>query len=1110
MSQDTIYKSIAMRFASHGIIARDATDTAPQSTYLNLANCEEREENAMSTRYGSQIVSRDPYTLIGLGQNYYFDDPIHTLSRLKYGSATWRYAGSGENLYRRAGDTPGAYALISNILSGQRFSSVVNTCAQSAIPYLFIADQQAMLKDSGTDSPQLWGILPPNQTANTTEYAPQILLVDGFNSDTFDYDLVNVSGFSPVSIGTMVSSASEAVNDFRQYQISSGIFSAFNGVLATYEDGLQSLMFNPYSNPNPSQISGVGIGPSLNGSESNFVMTGYRGTVGENTVGTISKTVSLDFNQNNQVTDDDLIGIAMQLSDPSAVTGIKLMFDINNSGYSSSYYYKSISPAYYQSGIDGNTDAYETAADQILANTLGLISGSTTSSNSDSIISQLQTSTANTGPDAWSTIYNRRGDFLAVGNAGNPGFDWASITGWRIEVTTTSNASVAIAVNGLYLQWGFGPSSYGGVGYDYRYTYQNINTGTESNASPIQYFDEKYGFVASYTAPIVLRQAFNVTGLYSNDPQVTHVNIYRRGGTFSKNWFYLDQIPNIPGGSFAYKDILPDITLEESSGLQLDNDPPVTSSLEIPIVTSLSEPSVPPGTSPYSQFVPQLILVAQATATFFPGQIVDIGTPQNLEQVKVVTGGTGSFFGVMRLKHAPGEPVYVFSTPAVQCDLTEVAYNKQWVAGDKNNPNFLYYSKPGYPESFGPQNYIRVGTPDSNIMAVINWRGTLYVATQTSWFQIIDGAPPYAQPTGSTHGLVSKHGWTQTEGAIWYEAIDGIREFRGSDGAYRTLLVEWLYQGVQKTPVPLVDRSQLDNVSMAYQNNQVYALYAGMDGTNHRLIFNLSYGGRIRNDNVSATTMFYEKDTNALLYGKPLNGRYVIVQDRIGDYDDGGWAAQGPPLKDPIAMVVQTPFQDAGSPHNPKQWNMVEIDANTQGQDLNVFLDFEDTNQSISLGVVNTKFRDKVDLKVEEGFGQDAYRCSLRLQGDFSVAPVIYQSEIHVAVLAEVTNSFDCYWIKFGTDESKLIKQGYWDFTSTTPITVGLYADGDEVNPYFTFILAPAPNRAVVRVRYPALLMRTFRAVAVCDTGYQFWNAPRVEWKRMQEGSSFAVGELVT
>lgn len=1103
---DTQYQPKPFVFASRGIVARYADDRMPPGSYLNLQGCYERSEEAMSSRYGNRIINRDP-DITGDGVNYYFDDPVNTISRLKYNADVWRYAGVGTDLYRRTGDTQGQYISIATGLSGLPFGSASTNCFASSQPYLFMADGNLMLKDSGTGTPTKWGITPPNEPANVTEYGPQILLIDDFAGSSGAYTTVNVSGWSPVSIGAVTAATASAVNDFVQYGTVTGITAAFNGALATNAESVEGVIFNIYSTPNPPQFSAIGVTGTLTATADTFTLVGIGGSVAANTIGSVGKTVALDLSQNNQVTDDDLIGIAMQLSDPAGISEIKVMFDVNNSGYTSSYYYKSISPAYYQSGITGSTTAYETASNQILALSLGLLAGSTVAQPPNGIVSQLQSSTANTGQDAWSTIYSRRGDFVPVGNAGENGFDWASVTGWKIEVTTTTDSSVSFAVNGLYLQWGAGPSSFGGVGYDYRYIYFNANTQTPSNPSSIQFFSRQFGFVASYAAPIVLRQAFNVTGVFSSDPQVTHVRIYRRGGFMNENWFYVDQIPNVTaGGFFSYKDIIPDASLLQSDILQLDNDPPITSSLQNPIVTTLTAADTSPGTSPYDQFAPQTITTANAN-TFLPNQLVVIGTPQNLEQVRVVTGGVGTFTATLRLTHGVGEQVQVFSIPEQPCDLVTLAYGQLWVAGDPNNPHFLYYSKPGYPENFSPAAYIPVGSPSSPIMAVINFRGTLLVATLTTWYQISPGNPPYAQPTGSTHGLVSKTGWTHAESAIWYEAIDGIREFRGSDGPYRSLPIEWVFQDVPLTPLPLLDRSAIGNVCMGFLNNTIYAGYKSLDGKQYRVVWDTNYS-RWRNDDVPATAMYLEEDTNTLLFAKAVAGGYAICQDRVGDYDDGGWVA-GQLTKTPINMNLQAPYEDLGAPHFPKNWNTVEVDANTAGQDMVVVLNFDEGIVPLTIGTINTTTRKKIQLKVNAGFGQESYKCSPQITADVLKAPILYQMNVYAGMLAASRTSLDTYWIDMGQEQSKFVKQCYFDYTSTTPITISIYADGSSI-PYYTYTLPAAPDRSDIRVRFPALKLRKFRMIVLSDEPMQMWRSPRCEWKLCTYGGSYALYEVTT
>ena len=852
MPKDTTYQSLPFVFASRGIVARFIQDQAPPQTYLNLDGALEREENSMSSTYGTVIINRDPDGTSG-GVNYLLPNNLVSLSRLVNTTNSFRYAADVAGLlYRRMGDSQGPYTQIAANLSGQPFTAVTNTCFASSIPYLFVADAAMMLKDNGSGTPSQIGIDPPWLTANFTPYAPKVLIIN---------DFLSASGLNPVSttpspgsIGAIVSGAlTEGINNFTHYlQIVSGGSLAFDGVFGVPTTGPSTLalLFDVYGQPSQPQFSGFSVeGGAIVGGANTFTMKYVGGTVAASTFASIGKTQSLDLSQDNQVTDDDLIVLTMMVSAPQNVQEVRILFDVNLSGFTN-YYLKSISPQNYQGGITGATDPLTTLANEVYQDGLanGTVDLGTTSAPQVRVFSrtlpgdvppsggggagvkpQLTPANMSTGAGAWITVYIRRGDFLPVGLAGQTNQTWANITEWKIDIITNAGGSTDWAFNALYLQWGAGPSSFGGIGYDYRYTYFNFAPGTESNGSPIAAIDPQYGYVETLGPLIVLRQPVNVQGQYSPDPQVTHVQLYRRGGTFGGNWYYLDRFPNVTGGGFfSYKDVIPDLSLEQSDVLVLDNDVPVTSTLPNPIYTTLRvAPTQPGAVSVYWFFGPIQIQVTDSTAVFTPGQIVDIGNPYNLEQVTVQQGGTGQFYAVLRLIHQAGEPVQVFSTPAMPVDLVELAYGQMWWAGDPNNPHFLYYSKEGYPENCGPQNYIPVSQPNDPITILVNFRGTLYAATLTTWYVIVGGGgqTPYAQPTGSKHGCVAKHGFTKTESAIWYQAIDGIREFRGADGAYRSLPIEWIYRNNPLSLIPLVDLTQLSSVTMAYWQNYVYCSY---------------------------------------------------------------------------------------------------------------------------------------------------------------------------------------------------------------------------------------------------------------------------------------------
>jgi hypothetical protein len=395
-------------------------------------------------------------------------------------------------------------------------------------------------------------------------------------------------------------------------------------------------------------------------------------------------------------------------------------------------------------------------------------------------------------------------------------------------------------------------------------------------------------------------------------------------------------------------------------------------------------------------------------------------------------------------------------------------------------------------------------------MIVVNQRGTLFVGTLgDTWWQIFPGNPPYAQTTGSKHGPAASFGWGGAENEIWFVSLDGIRTFRGVDGPYRSLPIEWLWRDNPLTPVPLIDTTQLSQIIGAYSNNTaIFAYPDSNQGMWHRLLYDSQYQ-RWRNDDVWVTAMYLESDTNTLLYSKPLGipgvgFGYVIVYDSYAqDYDDGGWSVTGTLIQTPIPFNLQTPYLDLGAPNNQKQFNILALDVNPNGQTITPVLLFDDNNGTVSpvtpspstfTGAVRNKF----EFQVNSGLGQAAYRISLKLTGAVTAAPVLYQAELYAAVLADSRSSFDTYWVKFGTDESKLVKQGYFDYTTLdgNSITVALYADG-AATPYFTFTLPANATRSEVpmRVRFPAQMLRLFRLIAASSGSFQFWSPVQLEWK---------------
>jgi len=893
----------------------------------------------------------------------------------------------------------------------------------------------------------------------------------------------------------------------------------------TYSSIPNACVVNNFYSLSISQMSAWGFNEWVPPTVTSFPFGCWSGEVtGASATGTVGNTVALDLSLNDQVTDSDLIVLTLAVSEPQNVEQIQLQFFVGDG--TDNYYSAFISPAYYQGSLVGQETAYDATQNQILADALGLITGQTPGTTA----AQLQPTNISTGAGSWQACLIPRGNFLPVGLAGTAGLDWSNITSWQLTVTTNANttpsAGVTFSCNGLYLQWGYGPSSFAGVGYDWRQTYYNANTGTESSPSPEMQYNQQYGYLASTTAPFFLRQAAQVTGQYSSDPQVTHVRLYRRGGILASNWFQSVQAPNITGGGqFLLKDVIGDAYLEQAQPLALDNDPPVTSNLVTPIQTTLAAGTTLSSLSSiYSTFFPQIVTVTQSDAVFVPNMLAEIGNANNLEVVAVIVGGTGQFTAILRLEHNQGEPVSVQATPRQACSLCALSnqggVTQVWLAGDPNNPHYLYYSKPGYPENFSPANYIAVSAPDDPIMAVINWRGTIVVGTTKTWYIIVGGAKPYPQPTGAAHGMASSS-WTLVEGEIIYLSQDGLRAFSGADGQYMTLPVEWMFRASPATIVPKLNPDSYSSTVLCQYQNQVYFGFTSAsnsvstgNGAIYRLRFDSEYK-RFGLDDVPATAMLWEQDTNALLVGKQISATaYAVVQDWVGDYDDGGWNAEGTALiQTPIHLISQTPYHDLGKPHFPKQWNMLEGDYNTEGQDITTTLWFNtEPTTSLALPSANTGTqRQKVQYQIpsttaSNSQGVQAYAMSIQHDMYVTVAPTFYQEDMYAVVLADYRTSWDTYWQ--GTEGDLLgiePKNVYCDYTATAQLVVSIFADGNDATPYYIddFTLIPQANRSVVRVQLPARKGRLWRIIITSSQPFQLWAPVRVEVKQLQEGSGF-------
>lgn len=594
----------------------------------------------------------------------------------------------------------------------------------------------------------------------------------------------------------------------------------------------------------------------------------------------------------------------------------------------------------------------------------------------------------------------------------------------------------------------------------------------------------------------VQQQGIEVRVQPSPDPQVTHWNLYRRGGSLTQAWYFVAQIPI---GTLAYIDVLADSLIEINNQLQVDSDAPVTSLLPTPLDSTVS---VTAGGS-LVNMGPGPTTVQLASGTVYPNQVVtiDTGALQETCYVQSVAGSNVTLY-LQFLHGTSPTPSMPFSTQITATqrtntpmNLSAIAFDQAFLAGDPNNPHVLYYSQTYAPETFPQENSLEVGTPDAPIMALVVLRGFLYVFTTKTVWQIFggQGAPPVAVPTGVMHGMAASWAWAAAENIVYYLSYDGLYAFTGSGSNYLTQNTEWIWTSRTETNgvIPVLAPAQKANVFAAYGNHELFVAYVDSNGVTHRQVAHDVYM-RWRNDDQSTgniTAMFFEQDTGQLIVGKDDGMVYI---DRINDFDSGGWSSSGQ-IMNPIAFTLQTPQLDLQVPKAYKNFNECTVDATLPtGLVVTVTAIFDSLATVISLGTMTgTGSRTQYQLNIEDGDGYRSLNMGLKLTGSTVSQAVFHETHIRAVIEAEERQSYDSYKLDFGSASFKFVKQGWFVYAAPDPagIEMAIYLDDNPIPSYiFTLPQTPIANtRTTMKVRFPALKFRIIRLVGTSDSPFQMY-----------------------
>jgi hypothetical protein len=1054
MAQEQRFNNYAYICSNRGLVALYANDRLPDHTYSDLTNLEIRQENAISMRFG-----HTPLTAGATG-NVPLDGAVLSLGRLMGLQQAWRYAKTSAGTLYRGDGAPFEAAPWTAIANGlnpsNRTSFVQTTTPFSSNPFLLVADSNLMLKDDGTTNTP-WGYPFPAEPTGATPF----IYFDNYPAGGHVYDRgewfitpgsYNITGASAVSTtlnsisGTVESTSNNCwIIPFNLTTPTAAPLGFFVGLLASDRGGLFLEQLDvtgagTATNPVTAAVAYCspfqGAAPPPVGAIINIYSPTVEVAITAAGVASVSPTATFIPPWNlgfPSNTQGYAVRLQANVNDPTAVDHIRVILSFNDASFTNYMYYDIPGSSFIPPGHTG------------------------------AIICPVS-------------------QFTIVGT---PNF--SNIASFRLDIVTTGPTEVfLLSLLTWFVDTAF-PSSFGGLPYDYRSAGYNANTGSEGPSTQIV----GYGGKVFYT-PYVNQFPIAVQVPAITDPGFTHFRVYRRGGTLPNTWQMVGQVSlsQVTGASIMFMDTMADPVAATQNSLVIDNYPPITSTLPTPINTTFAVAAS--ASLPGNQSTIYPVDMSQIAV----GQLLSIGSGATLETVVVTSVGPNYFTAILQFPHQVGESIYGTARYRASANIACAAFERVFIAGDPNNPWRLYYSAIGEPESFPPENWIDLpGGTGEVIMGLVFTQGLLFAGTRQGWHKVIsvNGSIPIAVKTNSLHGLFGVNALEEGEGVIQYLSFDGVYLFNGSTSTEFSEALQWVFRSYLEAlgPIPVMDSSAAGRaaVSIGYDKSEIYVSYRALnDGLRHRAIYS-QRDNRWRHDDIQASAQLYEEDSATLIFGTDAG---MVFGDRVFDQDI---ASINPTTTTPINVRLCTASLDQGQPKNPKVYTEHTIDINTQGQNVTVGLLFDNQQTPVTLGTVNTPFRQQVNFNVNNGLGQLSRNVAFVVTGSLTTNIDIFELHLKALVEAETRESFDTYWTTYGTQEWKLVKQGYFQYTATAVVTISAYTDGNVTTPIYSVQLPPAATRTVIWKRFPAHMAKLWRFIATCPGNFTMYENSHIEVK---------------
>jgi hypothetical protein len=1003
------YKAVPVKFANKGVVQKVDVDQLGDGMYYDLLNATTIQEGSISSRLGAdQLSSHTPGSY------------PHTLEMFQIEAADdkrFLYIGEGTDIYRlrlSAPDTPfspaSANARSMNAALpewGKRFSTVKFNVGLAGKPHLFIAGGK-MLKDQAikpdgttTTDLQSWGTLPPPA-------APTVLVDDVYEKTA-----------------TLVGDPS-----------------------ATWSASSDSAVYKEV----PITATAIDLSEFSAGHPSGRVNDGYDS--------------------------DDYIEVEMIPTNVTKFTTFLLQLDVSDVADAdyTHYYQKALIPSQAMGTIDQTVDpltSSSTRGSLVGSGTLGdtgsnlLIPVDTVdesyrigSVQQDSVTVgskpvELPPVSINESAPPLIVARVKKSEFLKVGDAGTEGKTWADVKRARLYAQAASisgGTDQTVTVYAMALRGGGGLNNAdaGYYPYEWIYTFRNDATGHESNPCPLMVSD-------AYVKK-VQRRSCTLYGLYgSNDPQVTSLVIYRRGGAYSGSEYRRVGFIDDPGWSGSnpvatqFTDSLSDADIQYAPIAEFDNDPPVPSKLPTSLMATFT------GNSNVG-FQTVALSISQpygVTASDFltVGTRLFLQDRDKTEDIQIHAISGNNIVAFFQQTHSGTVKVTTSTVCGIACRFAATVGESIIVAGDRNNPSMIYKCKQGRPESFpvvteasGRVNQLLVSSPSNPILGMTEYAGEGIVMCRNNIYivRVFNGQLQPPQETPAQRGLLCEKAWCKADNELYYLSDDGVYAWSGGQSLKKSEAIDWFFKGKSVNGRSPLDKDEDAQpfIHMAYFQNEVRLTCRDTDGSSWTWCYNTIYDrwtpylpATEGADYAGWATMLAAPNGKLYTYRYFTNVATTVsylYEEEALTADNGA----------SIPFVVQTGFFSMNEPTLQKQWGdvVMEIVA-PNDMTVKVYKDFNTSAVIDTFTITGAAGRRRVPLPLNNGSAREAAAVAFRFESSSTSASgvALHSMTFNVLALAHIQRGRASDWDDYGYPHDKRLDQLVIEYdTGGTSVTLNL------------------------------------------------------------------------